>query len=129
MNRAIKQLTVGALAVWVATISNAAPQFESLGHIVDGNTYRGFSSAAKATYVAGVFDGVLVTGAMGDVDESLLRLKQCTMHMTLRQLDTIVDAYIDKNPSQWGDSMSKIVMNAMGEACKDRGIAILPEDG
>ncbi|MFC5428931.1 hypothetical protein ACFPTO_08985 [Paraburkholderia denitrificans] len=129
MHRTIKQVTVGVLAIWVATISNAEPQFESLGHIVDGNTYRGFSSAAKVTYVAGVFDGVLAAGALGGTGDTLLALKQCTMHMTLGQLDTIVDTYIEKNPSQWGNSMSKIVLHAIDDTCKGRGITIWPEDG
>lgn len=90
-------------------LSAVAQQEKS--YLFTGNSYLQSSTSHQLGYVAGAIDGVELYRA------SDYPLDKCIGKKPLRQLHAMVNKYIDSNPGQWDQPMSKLVMLAILKGC------------
>ncbi|MCC8394780.1 hypothetical protein LJ656_19490 [Paraburkholderia sp. MMS20-SJTR3] len=94
-----------------------------------GNKYRELPDLMRRAYVMGVIDGLFDAPGIAFHDLSgAERLAHCIQNMaaTDEQMTVIVDRYLDKNPTLWGQSMNTTAMYAVYDACRTAGTPVVP---
>lgn len=89
--------------------------------IVKGNTYRDWPDGAKQGYLMGVVDGIYLSPFWGADSKDVTPLQNCLIGVRSDQLQAIVDAYLNRRPEIWDETMHTSVYGALLDACKARG--------
>jgi|SRR5690349_12111488 hypothetical protein len=89
-----------------------------------GNDWGKWDDTTKTVYVAGVLDGFkfsvinldIPTG-VDVVHDAQKEIIECTKEMTFRQMNAIVNTYMENNPEEWHRPMSVLVYRAFIPTC------------
>lgn len=92
---------------------------------VSGNDWVQLQQVRQEIYVAGVVDvyaDIAALAKSGDLKDPLSSgadaISHCINEFGYVQLAAIVKKYMNNNPEQWHDSMSKLTMRALFQACQ-----------
>jgi hypothetical protein len=88
----------------------------------DGNKYLKLSSVERGCYVSGIIDGFFGAPLIQDEASTPVFgwLQPCIGSMTILQVKSIIDKYMQTHPEQWHYPMNGLVFNAIFEICPKR---------
>lgn len=117
-----KVLAIGfalaGIAVSMSTLAQMPPTY------LDGNRYHRLDDEQRATYLAGVVDGLVGSYLLDGNMKRGVGLGTCIRNMPNDQARDIVDKYVSENPEQRDLPMNMLAYNALNDACRKRGISI-----
>jgi hypothetical protein len=87
---------------------------------VRGNEYVKLEEGDRATYIAGLVDGILLSPFFGAQRNKVEWFERCTIErMTIHQVTAIVDKFMKENPNRWHESMHTLAYFAIKKACEN----------
>ena len=110
-----------ALVLATIGVPKVATSREVMVHnpYVRGNEYVKLEEGDRATYIAGLVDGILLSPFFGAQRHKIEWFERCTIEQkTIYQLTAIVDKFMKENPNRWHEPMHTLAYFAIKKACE-----------
>lgn len=85
------------------------------------NHYKDMPDLVRRAYVAGAFDGMMLSPLLGAPKPEVTWLERCVEGMDDDQLLAIVDSFVGTHPERWDQDMGSVLYGAFAQACTARG--------